>query len=307
MSRDTTALVIAGGSFIGRHLCRRLRDGGIAVRATGCGEELGYWDIGDPQRIRELLQRVEPDWVFQCAAATTPDASPEELSRVHVNGTLNVLRASAEIAPSAILVFLGSAAEYGAIDGNALPVNENHPMKPASLFGATKAAQTHLAFAAAAEWRLRVAVARPFNVLGPGLPEHYLAAALAKRLLSGGETSEPLGVLNAEATRDFVDVRDVAEALVGIVQRSAPAAGEPVLFNIASGVETPVVAIARELCALHGHRPAVAVGATESRSKICRSCGDASRLRRATGWRPRVGWRESLHDLWEWERRAVAA
>ena len=156
-----------------------------------------------------------------------------------------------------------------------------------------------MALAAAVEWQLRVIVARPFNLLGPGLPEHYLAAALAKRLLMEGTKASALPVANADATRDFVDVRDAVEALVAMTERAAPLPGKPCVFNIASGHETAVLEIAHMLCELHGGRCAISLGVAASRSHIRRSCGDASRLRRATGWQPRIAWQQSLRDMWE--------
>ncbi len=299
MSRKPTALVFAGSSFVGRHLCGRLRAGGVTVVSTGRCEGAGYCDVSDPQSVRRLFNEVAPDSVFQCGAATAPDAAAQQMYRVHVTGTLNVLRAAAELAPNAVLVFLGSAAEYGAVDDLHLPIHEEHPKKPVSLFGASKAAQTQWALAAAVEWNLRVIVARPFNLLGPGLPEHYLAAGLAKRLLREGPTVAPLPVANADATRDFVDVRDAAEALAVMTERAAPAPGKPCVFNIATERETTVMDIARALCELHGGRSAVGLGAASSRSQIRRSCGDAWRLRRATDWQPRIDWRQSLRDLWQ--------
>src|SRR5436305_15008798 len=106
------ALVIAGNSFVGLHLCRRLRDGGASVVATGRGTEGGYCDVGDRESVRTLIRNAAADCVFQCAAATGANATADELYRVHVTGALNVLRAAAEFNPRVVLVFLGSAAEY---------------------------------------------------------------------------------------------------------------------------------------------------------------------------------------------------
>ena len=237
--------------------------------------------------------------MFFNAAATSPSATPEEMYRVHVTGTLNVMRAAAKASPNAVLVLVGSAAEYGVVAEERLPIDEEEPAQPASLFGASKMAQTQLALAAAVEWSLRVLVARPFNLLGPGLPEHYLAAALAKRLLQEGRTTKPLVVANAEATRDFVDVRDAAAALVLMIEKAAPFPGGSRIFNIASGQETSVLEIARTLCELHGRRSVLAEGDASSRSRIRRSCGDAARLRTATGWQPCFSWKESLRAMCE--------
>jgi GDP-4-dehydro-6-deoxy-D-mannose reductase len=168
------------------------------------------------------------------------------------------------------------------------------------LFGASKLAQTQLAQAAAMQWKLRLITARPFNIIGPGLPDHYFAAALARRLLQrraeGG--SLEFRVANLNATRDFVDVRDVAAALVELLTRCAPGSSEMEIYNIATGVEIPLHVLAARLGGLAGGFVPVDGDGESSRGGISRSCGDATRLRQATGWAPRRTWEQSLEDLW---------
>jgi GDP-4-dehydro-6-deoxy-D-mannose reductase len=146
-----------------------------------------------------------------------------------------------------------------------------------------------------------VVTVRPFNVIGPGLPEHYFAASLARRLLRQREAGGPaeFAVTNLDSTRDFVDVRDVAEAVVGLLDRAAPARGAMAVYNVASGVETPLAELAAELGRLAGGLRPVDGGAAGSRGGIARSRGDAARLRRATGWAPRRTWRESVGEMWD--------
>src|SRR5262249_12810899 len=157
-----------------------------------------------------------------------------------VQGTLNVLSAVARHVPAAPVLVLGSAAEYGPVAPEALPVDEDFPAAPTTFFGTSKLAQTQAARVAAAEGRLRVLGARPFNVIGPGLAAHYFAAAFAERLCQAKTASSPdeLAVVNASATRDFIDVRDVAQALVQLLTRAVPPAGTLALYNVASGLET---------------------------------------------------------------------
>ncbi len=71
------------------------------------------------------------------------------------------------------------------------------------------------------------------------------------------------------------------------------------IYNIATGQETSVLEVAECLCRLGGDFHAVDAGRAESRSGIDRSCGDAARLRAATGWQPTVPWRCSVQALWE--------
>jgi nucleoside-diphosphate-sugar epimerase len=297
-----TALVFAGGSFLGRHLCRALAVRGVRVAATArlpaSGTDLRPCDVTDPDSTAAAVADRRPDWVFQCAGVTEPGAAPPALYAVHVGGAWNVLRAVADHAPDATVVFFGSAAEYGPAPAKALPVGEGYPACPASFFGASKLAQTHLAAAAAAALGLRVLVLRPFNVLGPGLPGHYLAASLARRVCEAGTAAGPLAVDNGAATRDFVDVRDVAEATVLAAAHAAPPPGTAEVYNVASGRETAVLAVAARLCTLAGRGLPEDRGPGGSRSGIGRSCGSAAKLRRATGWAPRVPWEQSLEELW---------
>ena len=130
-------------------------------------------------------------------------------------GALNLITSARRAAADGAIVFVGSAAEYGRVPVESLPITESVCPVPVSLFGATKLSQTTLAIAAAATWGLRVTVLRPFNLLGPGLPLHYFAGAFARRLLEerAQRPSDQMGVSevtvsNAHATRDFVDVRD---------------------------------------------------------------------------------------------------
>jgi GDP-4-dehydro-6-deoxy-D-mannose reductase len=225
--------------------------------------------------------------VINCAGATGR-AGAAEAYALHVQGTLNLLEAVRRHVPEAAVVLLGSAAEYGEVD--VLPTPENVPTRPTTFYGTSKLAQTHLAGVAAREWGLRVVVARLFNVIGPGLPERYFLAALAARLRSKGDT---FPVDSMEATRDFLDVRDAARAITALVGIAKP--GELEVVNVASGEEVSVGEAAAWLGQLAGGRVPVSSGRAGG---VRRSCGDSAKLRALTGWLPRVGWRDSVAEMW---------
>ena len=90
----------------------------------------------------------------------------------------------------------------------------------------------------------------------------------------------------------------MAEAVIGLLMQGLPAAKGLNVYNVATGIETPVLAVAEQLCQRVGGFTAVAGRDEADRSGVQRSCGDAGRLRAATGWRPRIGWEQSLADLW---------
>jgi GDP-4-dehydro-6-deoxy-D-mannose reductase len=312
------ALVFAGNSFIGKVLCQHLTRRGIDLVSTRQtkSDAARACDITVESDVVETMEAVRPTLIFQCAAATT-SRDPRRLFDVHVNGIRYVLEAMKKITPTAVLVVFGSAAEYGPVPEARLPVGESECPNPTSFFGASKLAQTYLAQAAAAEWGLRIVVARPFNVIGPGLPDHYMAASLARRLIAScTDGSTEVQVANSHATRDFVDVRDVASAVVGLALRAAEDYPGPEIYNICTGMETAVGTVANCLASLAGAARWRDAGDGDSRSSIARSCGNPARIAARISWSPAISVQQSLIDMWrdmagersaasEWEASAL--
>lgn len=285
------ALVFAGTSFVGRHLCPLLRENGVEVIATSRQgrDDTCVCDLTERDSVQEIIERTRPDWIVQCGAATASSSARDHYA-VHVTGALNVLEAAREWTPDAGILFFGSAAEYGPVSPEDLPVPETYLCRPTSFFGASKLAQTQLAIAAAATSQQRITVVRPFNIIGPGLPDHYFAAALTARLLkqkaelAAGRTLErTFEVHNPDATRDFVDVRDVANAVYRLLNEHPAEPGVAEVFNVSTGIETSILDAARQIGEALGDLVAVPAGDVDSRGGISRSAGDSQRLRKL-GW-----------------------
>jgi nucleoside-diphosphate-sugar epimerase len=295
------ALVIAGTSFVGRHLCRQLAQRAIAHSATTRTPRPGLLgcDLTCPDEIHAVIQSVQPRWIFNCAGATA-QSNPEEMHALHVTATESLLEAVALHAPDAVTVLFGSAAEYGPVQPELLPIRDDTPARPTSAYGRSKLAMTQTAERLAHAIGLRVHVVRPFNLLGRGLGKQFLAASLCERLLQAKKLGESgaFPVANGQATRDWVDVRDAVDAVLRLALDAPPTRGSVGKFNISTGVETSVLTLAEHLCRLAGAFNATDAGQADSRSGIDRSCGDASRLRTATGWKPSVQWQKSVVEMW---------
>ena len=311
----TRALVFAGSSFVGKHLCKLLREKNVDVITTArrpADARTIACDLTCRADVAAAIEQTHPDWIIQCGAATASSA-PRDQYAVHVTGALNVLKAAHEFASAASILFFGSAAEYGVVPPEDLPVPETYPCHPTSFFGASKLAQTQLAQAAAATHGQRITIVRPFNIIGPGLPDHYFAAALAKRLLkqnaaleAGLTTDRTFEVHNPHATRDFIDVQDVSSAVYFILDQPPPEPGQAALFNIATGVETSILEVARHLCTQAGNLTPQPAGQADSRADIVRSSGDPVALT-DSGWEAVIPWRASLNSLWQEALRAIPA
>jgi nucleoside-diphosphate-sugar epimerase len=239
-----------------------------------------------------MLATVAPDAVVNCAGAIS--GPPAALVAANIDGTYALVTAMLK-GRAARLVHLGSAAEYGAAEPG-VPVTEQSAARPAGMYGVTKLAGTRLIGTAAAGG-LDAVVLRVFNPVGPGAPAASLPGRLAaelRRALAAG-TDVRLGPL--DAVRDFVDARDVADAVLAAV--TAGSLPHPVV-NVGSGHGLPVRVMVGGLIAASGC-PAVVRedAACQPRSPdIPWQQADITRAGDDLGWRPRRDLATSLADLW---------
>ncbi len=282
-------------------MVERLRHAGYEVLVTSrqaAPDVVRVCDLLQPRQLDELLADCQPDWVLSFAGI--PRHDPDGAVKLHSNGTGHLLEATARHCPQARIILMGSAAEYGRVPEGRLPIREDFPPGPNSPLGQSKLAQTQIAQIAAIHWGLDIVSLRPFNIVGPGQPAHYLAGALIRRLvaLRNAGRNEPISVASGDSTRDFIDVRDVADAIVSVVRGLPAETGRLRVFNVSTGQETSVRQLAKQICALAGGYELIDAQIPSSGGEIDRSCGDSRKLEDAVGWRALTGWRESLSDAW---------
>jgi GDP-4-dehydro-6-deoxy-D-mannose reductase len=94
--------------------------------------------------------------------------------------------------------------------------------------------------------------------------------------------------------RDFLDVRDVADAYVALLEKGEPGA----IYNVASGTGRPLREVFARLAAIVGVAAVPQPDpALQRRADLPWLVGDASRLRAATGWQPAVSFDQTLQDV----------
>ncbi|MEU1320568.1 NAD-dependent epimerase/dehydratase family protein [Streptomyces tibetensis] len=292
-------LVLGFTGYLGSHVVERLRalPGALVIR--GGRAPAADFDVDlarvRPERLAKTLASAAPDTVVNCAGATGGDAVT--LAEVNTRGPAVLCAALREAAPTARLVHLGSAAEYGPGTPH-VPVTESAPTRPVGPYGATKLAGT----VAVSSSGLDAVVLRVGNPVGPGAPPTGLPgriAALLREAGSGPQAALRLGDLSAY--RDFVDVRDVARAAV--LAATAPGPLPPVL-NIGGGGAVPVRDLVRRLAGMAGFRgrieesAASTVGSARS-AQVSWQCSDITAAERALGWRPAHSLDDALSALWE--------
>jgi nucleoside-diphosphate-sugar epimerase len=231
-------------------------------------------DLRNVDAVTDVARTFRPDVVIHTAAALR-DAPWSELLASNIDATLGVVRGFAAARRPPRVVLTSSGLVYGAGRGM-VPFVEDGPTEPLDPYGATKRASEDVARIASVDTGLRVVVARVFNLVGPGLQDRHLPALLAARLNAIARRLAPpelhLGPLLP--TRDFIDVRDAAAALLLL----AEAPELPPVVNVASGIETPVRSVLDLLLELSG-APDVQVNCTEGRRvDVPRSFADVRNL-----------------------------
>jgi GDP-4-dehydro-6-deoxy-D-mannose reductase len=212
-------LLTGSSGFLGHHiLTSPAAAGAHFVCATHVSEvqseqnvSLGPGPWGRAE-FEHALAVSQADVVLHCAGTTYGSDSRQffEANTLPAAGLLSVLSEMAN-PPRAILI--GSAAEYGFVSADAMPVREDHPCRPHSEYGISKYAQTLLALAAA-ERGLPVMTARLFNPVGLGMPIKLALPSFARRIAMASKNDGILSVGNIEVSRDFIDVADAARILL---------------------------------------------------------------------------------------------
>jgi GDP-4-dehydro-6-deoxy-D-mannose reductase len=151
---------------------------------------------------------------------------------------------------------------------------------------------------------VRVIFTRSFNHVGPGqgtdAPVPQWARAIVAAEAAGGGT---LHVGDVDVVRDFLDVRDVADAYLALVRSDASG-----IVNVCTGVATPLHAVVGMLTAASSAPIGV-----ERDPALMRGVdppyvvGDPARLRALTGWSPAIALEQSIADLLAELRREVGS
>jgi UDP-glucose 4-epimerase len=235
-------LVTGGAGFIGSHLVDRLVRDGYRVRvvdnlSSGRIEnikhhldantvELIIGDLKDPQIALKAVEGV--DVVFHLAAnpeVRVSTTNPETHFNENIVATFNLLEAMRKKSVKE-LVFASSSSVYG--EPEEIPVDENAPIRPVSVYGASKAACEALIHAYTNLYEIKAVVLRYANVVGPRL-RHGVVWDLINKLFKNPAELEILG--NGRQVRSYIYIDDAIEATM-VAWRKTETSYE--VYNIAS-------------------------------------------------------------------------
>ena len=286
-------LVTGARGFVGRYTLAPLAAAGFEVHATTSGTSVPRsagvtWhraDLLDHESVRTLMHSVRPSHLLHLAWVTAHGAFWHATENVAWgNASLNLLQTFREQGGERA-VLTGSCAEYDWRDVE-IPVAEQPAtgFRSQTLYGTSKHAVRVLGQRYAAQSGLSLAWGRIFFIYGPGEPRPRLIPTVINNLLD----RKPVRCTSGEQIRDLIFVEDGAQALVELVRSDAD--GE---FNLGTGVGTRLKSVVQCIAERLDGADLVQFGA-RAIDEPASVVADCSRLRRFTGWQPRVDVHEGL-------------
>jgi GDPmannose 4,6-dehydratase len=263
---------------------------------------LHYGDLSDATGLRRILERVQPQEVYNLGAQSHVKVSfeqPEYTADVVATGTLRLLDALRDYmrGSGAQVRFYqaGSSEMFGA---SPPPQNEQTPFYPRSPYGVSKVAAHWYAVNYREAYGMFICNGILFNHESPLRGETFVTRKITRavgRIKLGLQQKLYLG--NLEVRRDWGYAADYMEAAWLMLQQP-----EPDDYVIATGESHSVREFLEEACALAGldWRQHVEVDPRYFRpTEVAHLQGDAAKARARLGWAPRVGFRELVKMMVE--------
>jgi len=309
----TTVLVTGGAGFIGYHLTKYLLTRGIKVviydnfsdyyspqlkkiNALEC-QKLGAKIIeGDILNRQLLFQTIESEHCSKIVhLAAQPgvrysSSYPEETLRVNVEGTANVLEAVQKFGIQRV-VLTSSSSVFGS--AFYLPINENHPKNPISIYGTSKLMVEQMADVYRYLYpALDIVIIRPFTVVGA---RQRPDMAINKFVSRAFEEKEITVFGDGWQTRDWTHVENIAQGFyLALTKEKA----RNQVFNIGNGSRISVNEVLK-LIAKVTNRELRLIFSARNKADTKDTFADIAKAKHLLGYHPRKTIFDAIEDFTE--------
>lgn len=280
--RNKKILVTGANGFISSHLTQKLVALGADVSAMTKGGTQSLKILKDKIKIirhdlnsAHKLIDLKFDAIFHLAALTDLRMCRENPFLAYTTNVLGTLKLIEQYKRAGTFILISTLGVYG--EPLYLPTDENHPALPIEPYAASKVAAESVTMGSCSSKKIRYAIARLFNVYGPGQRSDFVIP----RMLSQALAKHEVLVKNGNSTRDFIYIDDVIDALIKMYTRGANG-----IYNIGSGKETSIAKLA-SIIQKHIHKKVEFTFAEEMESAhVQRSLADIKKIGRDIGWKP---------------------
>jgi len=259
-----------------------------------------YGSILDDEKMKRAFS-FKPHYVFHLAAHFANQNSvdhPETDLLVNGLGTLKALEYAHLVGVERFVYASSGCSVYGS--SAPLPLREDYvslhldtPYQINKLVGELYCNYYHDYYG------LPVAIARYFNVYGPGeVPGKY--RNVIPNFMWWAMNNQPLPITGTgEETRDFTFVDDIVDGTLrmGVIEK---AVGEAI--NLASGKETKIIDLAKMINEITGNKAGIIFRPRRDWDKAIRRRASIEKARKILGYEPKTEMREGLIKVYEWFR-----
>jgi UDP-glucuronate 4-epimerase len=295
-------LVTGGAGLIGMALRSALAARGHVVTAIDVTDfdrgdgELQIVSLHNRAKLETLIAKKGIEAIIHCGAISGPmmaKGQPLVMVEANIDGSAMLLDL-ARIYAMRRFVFCSSISVYG--DVGAATIVESTPLRPTSVYGATKAACEQLIQGFAVEYGLEGVSLRISRVYGPYRRANCHLGSIIRDAAAGRVTEIPC---DPHFMYHYLHVDDVAEALIAALEVKTLTARE---YNVGSGeaLTMPEIAAIADK-AIAGAKIKLMPGADDVPD--VQTAFDVSRIGRELGWRSRLDLAKGLQSY----RQAIEA
>jgi len=198
-------------------------------------------DLNNKKKITQILNKYNPDAIFNLAAETHVDRSiddPKSFILSNILGTYNLLESIREYEKKIKLIHISTDEVYGdLIKGRS---DEKFPYNPSSPYSSSKASADHLVRAYVRTYKIQAIISNCCNNYGPfQFPEK-----LIPKIIFNIINKKPIPIYGkGKNSREWMHVKDHCEALIKIYLKGK--VGES--YNVGSGINIKNIDIAKKL------------------------------------------------------------
>jgi len=186
-------------------------------------------DLTDEVSIDKLVEEIKPDYFINFGANSFVGCSwdmPLQVFDVNTLGVIRSLEAIRKFKPDCRFYSAGSSEELGDIDYS--PQDINHPIKPRSPYGASKAASRHLVKVYRESYNMFAVHSILFNHEGVRRGEEFVTRKITKgaariaTAIANNEEFKPLQLGNVHSKRDWSDSEDFVKGIWLMLNQEKP-------------------------------------------------------------------------------------
>jgi nucleoside-diphosphate-sugar epimerase len=239
-------------------------------------------DLSDAIHTAQILERVKPAVIVHCAARglRPPKGFWFDLMQFNVLSTMQLFQMNCRLDNQSHFINISTGLVYREQER---PLTEEDPIETLHPYGASKGATDTMLQAAAAEFKRRLTILRPFAFTG----FHDGGKRLFPLILDAAVEGRRQGLSAGTQIRDFCAVNDIAEAVLRVIERKQESLIEK--FNLGSGLSLPLRSLLERVCEELGLKVDLVFGEIQMHPyEPHYSVSNNARAKALLGWEPQT-------------------